>query len=68
MNLKMNFPFNVIGHSASQYVTENQKGNPAKSAVAVKGHLKVIDLDQFSLYDGWYKVNDSFQEHKIFSL
>ena len=52
MNLKINFPFNVIGHSASQYVTENQKGNPAKSAVAVKGHLKVIDLDQYSLYGG----------------
>ena len=28
-------------------------------------YLKVIDLDQYSLYGGWYtQVNDRFQEYK----
>ena len=30
-------------------------------------YLKVIDLDQYSLYGGWYtQINDRFQEHKTF--
>ena len=30
-------------------------------------HLKVIDLDQNSLYGGWYtQVNDIYQEYKTF--
>ena len=54
MNLKN--IYSLQRHSVSQYVTENQLL-----------YLKVIDLDQYSLYDGWYKqVNDRFQEHKTF--
>ena len=30
-------------------------------------YLKVIDLDQYSLYDGWHtQVNDRFQDYKTF--
>ena len=32
-------------------------------------YLKVTDLDQYSLYSGWYtQVNDRFQEYKTFNL
>ena len=44
-------------HSASQYVTENQQVNPHSQP----SYLKVIDLDQYSLYGGGHnQVNDRF--------
>ena len=42
--------YSLQRHSASQYVTENQWGNPQRQL----SYLKVIDLDQYSLYGGWY--------------
>ena len=50
-------------HSASQYVTDNQYEIP----YSLLPYLKVIDLDQYSLYGGWQtQVNDRFQDYKTF--
>ena len=41
------------------------EGKSLQSAVV----LKVIDLDQYILYDGWHtQVNDRFQDYKTFEL
>ena len=50
-------------HSASQYVTENRREIPHSQLT----YLKVIDLDQYSLYGGRHtQVNDRFQDYKTF--
>ena len=61
MNLKINIPFNVIHrvNMSLRISREIPRSQPL--------YLKVIDLDQYSLYGGWYtQVNDRFQEHKTF--
>ena len=58
MNLKINIPFNV-----SQRVNTSLR----ISRESQLSYLKVIDLDQYSLYGGWYtQVNDKFQKDKTF--
>ena len=60
MNLKLNIPFKVI-----QQV--NTSLRISREIPRKLSYLKVIDLDQYSLYGGWYtQANDRFQEHKIF--
>ena len=59
--LKINIPFNVI-----QRVNTSLRIS-RKIPTSQLSYLKVIDLDQYSLYSGWYsQVNDIFQEYKTF--
>ena len=61
MNLKINIPFNVIQRVNTSLRISREI--PWSQLL----YLKVIDLDQYSLYGGWYiQVNDRFQEHKTF--
>ena len=61
MNLKINIPFNVIQRVNTSLTISREIPRSQLS------YLKVIDLDQFSLYGGWHtQVNDRFQEHKTF--
>ena len=61
MNLKLNTPFNVIQRVNTSLRISREI--PRSQLL----HLKVIDLDQYSLYGGWYpQVNGRFQEHKTF--
>ena len=61
MNLKINIPFNVIQRVNMSLRISREI--PQSQLL----YLKVIDLDQYSLYGGWYtQVNDRFQEHKTF--
>ena len=60
MNLKINIPFSVISESIRHW--ESVGEFPGQLL-----YLKVIDLDQYSVYGGWYtQVNDRFQEYKTF--
>ena len=61
MNLKINIPFIVIQRVNTSLRISREIPRSQLS------YLKVIDLDQYSLYGGWYtQVNDRFQEHKTF--
>ena len=61
MNSKINIPFNVIQWVSSSLRISKEIPRSQLS------YLKVIDLDQYSLYGAWYtKVNDRFQEYKTF--
>ena len=57
----MNIPFNVIQRVNTSLRSSREIPRSQLS------YLKVIDLDQYGLYGGWYtQVNDRFQEHKTF--
>ena len=61
MNLKINIPFNVIQRVKTSLTISREIPRSQLS------YLKIIDLDKYSLYGGWYtQVNDRFQEHKTF--
>ena len=61
MNLKINIPFNVIQRVNTSLRISREIPRSQLS------YLKVIDLDQYSLYGSWYtQVNDRFSEHKTF--
>ena len=59
-NSKINIPFNVIQRvNTSMRISREFPGQLS--------YLKVINLDQYSLYSGWYtQVNERFQEYKTF--
>ena len=59
MNLKINIPFNVI-----QWVNTSLRIS-REIPRSQLSYLKVTDLDQYSLYGGWYtQVNDRFHEDR----
>ena len=61
MNLKINIPFNVI-----QWVNTSLRIS-REIPRSQLSYLKVIDLEQYSLYGDWYtQVNDRFQKDKTF--
>ena len=60
---KINIPFNIIQQVNTSLRISREIPRSQLS------YLKVIDLDQYSLYSGWYtQVNDRFQEYKTFKL
>ena len=61
MNSKINISFNII-HRVNTSLRISREIPRSQLS-----YLKVIDLDQYSLYGGWYtQVNDRFQEYKTF--
>ena len=61
MNSLMNIIFNVIQRVSTSLRISREITRCQLS------YLKVIDLDQYSLYGGCYtQVNDIFQEYKTF--